>query len=111
MAIMRGENMVITLTKDNFEREVLKSDIPVLVDFWATWCSPCQRVHPILEALSEELLGKAKICKLDVDAEYELADDFGIMSIPTIVSFIDGKVSQSMIGVQSKETLRKMLGV
>jgi thioredoxin 1 len=107
----RGENMVIILTKENFEKEVLKSNVPVLVDFWATWCGPCQRVHPILEALSEEVKGQAKICKLDVDAEYEIADDFGIMSIPTIVSFKDGKVSQSMIGVQSKETLKKMLGL
>ncbi|MDX9690842.1 MAG: thioredoxin [Acholeplasmataceae bacterium] len=103
--------MVIILTKDNFENEVLKSDLPVLVDFWATWCGPCQRVHPILEALSEEIAGKAKICKLDVDAEYEIADDFGIMSIPTIVSFKNGKVLQSMIGVQSKDTLKKMLGL
>ena len=103
--------MVIILTKENFEKEVLNSDIPVLVDFWATWCGPCQRVHPILEALGEEVAGKAKICKLDVDQEFEIADDFGIMSIPTIVAFKDGKVAQSMIGVQSKETLKKMLGL
>jgi len=103
--------MVIILTKENFEHEVLKSKVPVLVDFWATWCGPCQRVHPILEALSEEIEGKAKVCKLDVDEEYEIADDFGIMSIPTIIIFKDGKVLQSMIGVQSKETLKKMLGL
>jgi thioredoxin 1 len=111
VTIKRGEIMVIVLTKENFDQEVLKSHLPVLVDFWATWCGPCQRVHPILESLSEEVRGLAKICKLDVDAEYEIADDFGILSIPTIVAFKDGKVINSMIGVQSKETLKKMLGL
>jgi thioredoxin 1 len=103
--------MVVKLTTENFENEVLKSDLPVLVDFWATWCGPCQRVAPILEDLGLELLGRAKIAKLDVDEEYEIADQFGIMSIPTMVVFKEGKVFQSTIGVQSKETLKKMLGV
>jgi thioredoxin 1 len=105
------KKMVVKLTTENFENEVLKSALPVLVDFWATWCGPCQRVAPILEDLGKELLGRAKIAKLDVDEEYEIADQFGIMSIPTIVVFKDGKVFQSTIGVQSKDTLKKMLGV
>jgi thioredoxin 1 len=103
--------MVIQLTTENFEKEVLNSELPVLVDFWATWCSPCQRVAPILEALSKEVMGLAKIAKLDVDEQYELADQFGIMSIPTLVVFKGGKVHQSTIGVQSKETLKKLLGI
>ena len=103
--------MVLHLTKENFEKEVLQSDVPVLVDFWATWCSPCLRVTPILEALDLEVGTLARIGKLDVDAEYEIADQFGIMSIPTMVIFKDGKVHQSTIGVQSKATLRKMLEV
>ena len=86
--------MVIHLTTENFEKEVLNSELPVLVDFWATWCSPCQRVAPILEALSKEVIGLAKIAKLDVDEQYELADQFGIMSIPTLVVFKGGKVHQ-----------------
>lgn len=103
--------MVLHLTTENFEKEVLQSDVPVLVDFWATWCSPCLRVTPILEDLDKEVGSLVRIGKLDVDAEYEIADQFGIMSIPTMVVFKNGKVHQSTIGVQSKTTLRKMLEV
>ncbi|RJX23991.1 MAG: thioredoxin [Acholeplasma sp.] len=103
--------MVYTFTTENFENEVLKSQVPVLVEFWATWCGPCQRVAPILKDLGAELGTKAKIGKLDVDEEYQIADELGIMSIPTIIVFKDGKVHQSMIGVQSKDTLKKMLGL
>ncbi len=103
--------MVIHLTTENFEKEVLQSNVPVLVDFWATWCGPCQRVAPILEALSKEVSGHAKIAKLDVDAEYQIADQFGIMSIPTLVVFKNGKVEQSTLGVQTKETLKGLLGL
>ncbi|MDY0294524.1 MAG: thioredoxin [Acholeplasmataceae bacterium] len=103
--------MVHTFTTGNFESEVLKSEVPVLVEFWATWCGPCQRVAPILEDLANDVLEKAKIGKLDVDEEYEIADELGIMSIPTIIVFKDGKVHQSTIGVQSKDTLKKMLGL
>jgi thioredoxin 1 len=103
--------MVNTFTTGNFETEVLKSDVPVLVEFWATWCGPCQRVAPILEDLANDVKDLAKIGKLDVDEEYEIADELGIMSIPTIIVFKDGKVHQSTIGVQSKETLKKLLSL
>jgi thioredoxin 1 len=106
-----GILMVIHLTTENFEKEVLQSNVPVLVDFWATWCGPCQRVAPILETLSKEVHGQAKITKLDVDAEYQIADQFGIMSIPTLVVFKNGKVEQSTLGVQTKETLKGLLGL
>ena len=103
--------MVNTFTTGNFETEVLKSDVPVLVEFWATWCGPCQRVAPILEDLANDVKDLAKIGKLDVDEEYEIADELGIMSIPTIIVFKNGKVHQSTIGVQSKETLKKLLSL
>ena len=101
--------MVHTFTTNNFEDEVLKSDRPVLVEFWATWCGPCQRVAPILEDLANDIKDLAKIGKLDVDEESEIADELGIMSIPTLIVFKNGKVHQSTIGVQSKDTLKKLL--
>jgi thioredoxin 1 len=103
--------MVIHLKTDSFKKEVLESDVPVLVDFWAKWCSPCLRVAPILEELSKEVEGKAKICKLEVDDEYEIADEYEIMSIPTIAVFVNGEIKEQVIGVQSKQSLLKLLGL
>ena len=103
--------MVHNFTTTNFENEVLKSDVPVLVEFWASWCGPCQRVAPILEELANDVKELGKVGKLDVDEEYVIADEFGIMSIPTIIVFRNGKVDQSTIGVQSKETLKKLMGL
>jgi len=99
----------ITLTKDNFEEEVMNSDIPVVVDFWATWCGPCRMMGPILEKFAEEFDGVYKVGKVDVDDEEELALRYSIMSIPTIKVFKDGKNTSSAVGVQSREALLEMV--
>lgn len=97
--------MEVVLTKSNFEEEVLKSDIPVLVDFWATWCGPCQMVAPIVKEIAEENAGKIKVCKVDVDEVPELAVQFGVASIPTLIAFKDGKIVNSAIGFRQKEQI------
>lgn len=98
--------MAKIITSQNFEEEVLKSEKPVLVDFWATWCGPCMRQAPIVEALAEE--GYA-VGKIDVDQEPALAQKYGIMSIPTLVIFKDGKEVNRVVGLTNKETLKGML--
>jgi len=95
----------ITITDDNFESEVLKSDKPVLVDFWAVWCGPCQMQGPIVEEVAKTLAGKAKVGKMNVDENPQVAQKFGIMSIPTLMIFKGGSAVKQFIGVQSKETL------
>lgn len=107
----KEKNMAaLHFTKDNFEKEVLQSDVPVLVDFWATWCGPCQMVLPIIEELSEELSG-VKIGKVNVDEEMELAKQYRVMSIPTLIVFKDGKKVNMAIGAQSKEQIKALLGL
>lgn len=98
---------VIELTKENFEEEVLKSDKPVLVDFWAAWCGPCRMVAPVISQLAEEH-PEYKIAKLDVDSQPELAGQYSIMSIPSIYVFKNGEVYNKTVGVQSKENLLKL---
>ena len=95
---------VIHVTTDAFNR-VLQSDKPVLVDFWATWCSPCRMMAPILDEVAEEVGDSALICKVDIDTEPSLAQEYGIMSIPTLLYFKDGKVVNQMVGVRPKEEL------
>lgn len=95
----------VTITDANFDSEVLKSDKPVLVDFWAVWCGPCQVQGPIVEQVAQEVGAKAKIGKLNVDENPNAAQQFGVMSIPTIMIFKNGTVVKQFIGVQSKETL------
>ncbi|HEX7586538.1 MAG TPA: thioredoxin [Patescibacteria group bacterium] len=96
-------------TDQNFDTEVLKSDKPVLVDFWAPWCGPCQAMGPIIEELSKEIADKAKVGKLNVDENSATASQYGIMSIPSIKIFKGGKVVNEFVGVQAKETLKKEL--
>lgn len=95
----------ITFTTDNFDSEVLKADLPVLIDFWATWCMPCRMVAPIVAELSESYAGKVKVGKLDVDAHSKIASKYGITSIPAIIIFKKGKVIKRHIGVASKKVL------
>ncbi|MCL4338093.1 thioredoxin [Patescibacteria group bacterium] len=95
----------VKVTDDTFDSEVVKSDIPVLVDFWAVWCGPCQMQNPILEEVAKEFEGKVKIAKLNVDENPKTAAKYGIMSIPTLMLFKGGTSVKQMIGVQSKETL------
>jgi len=101
--------MDLIFTDQNFDQEVLKSDQPVLVDFWAPWCGPCQAMGPIIDELAKEFEGKAKVGKLNVDENSKIAEDFGIMSIPSLKIFKDGKVAQEFTGVQVKETLKNAL--
>lgn len=100
---------VITITSKNFEEEVSKSDVPVLLDFWATWCGPCKMVSPIVDAVAEEVAGKAKVGKINVDEEQELAQAFNIMSIPTLVVINNGKLVNQAVGVRSKEEILGMI--
>ena len=99
----------LKITRENFENEVMKSNIPVLIDFWAPWCGPCRMMGPIIEQLAEEYEGKAKVGKVNVDEEGELSQAFGVMSIPTIVLIKDGKVVKQAVGARPKTEVEAML--
>jgi thioredoxin len=99
----------ITITDGNFDEEVTKSDKPVLIDFWATWCGPCKMIAPIVEELVDEYDGKAKIGKLDVDNNQQTAIKFGVRSIPTILIFKDGKLKDTIIGAVPKAQIVQRL--
>ncbi len=94
--------MSLVFTEENFQKEVLESDIPVVVDFWAVWCGPCKMLTPTLDQIAAEFEGKAKVGKVNVDENQQLAAQYGIMSIPTVMIFKDGKVMEQFIGVQPK---------
>lgn len=100
---------VLTITKDNFEQEVINSDKPVLIDFWAPWCGPCRMVGPTVEQVAEVTTGTAKVGKVNVDEQPELAQAFSVMSIPTLVVMKNGKVAHSVVGVQSKNAILSMI--
>ena len=99
----------VILNTGNFETEVLKSELPVLVDFWATWCGPCRMLAPTISKIAEEYEGRVKVCKLDVDEEPAIAQKYGISSIPTLMVFKNGSVVQSMVGVVPKAAIEGML--
>lgn len=101
--------MAMEITMDNFEQEVLNSDVPVMIDFWATWCMPCKMLAPVIEELAEEANGAYKVGKIDVDRSPSLAAQFGVMSIPTVIVFKNGKAAEKSIGVVPKNQLEAML--
>ena len=96
---------VITITSENFENEVIKSEKPVILDFYADWCGPCKMMSPIIDAIAEEMDAEVKVGKVNSDDEIELAEKFGIMSIPTIIIFKDGKISSTFVGVTAKSEI------
>ena len=101
--------MEYTFTKENFEKEVLHADKPVLLDFWATWCGPCRMLAPIIEELAEEQEGKVKVCKLNVDDASGIAARYGISSIPTLILFRNGEIAASSLGFKPKAEIEELL--
>ena len=102
---------VTVLTKNNFENEVLNSDKPVLIDFWAAWCGPCRMLSPVVDEIGEEYSEDVKVCKVNVDDEGELASQFDVMSIPTLVIIKNGKIVETAVGAKSKNDVLRMLGI
>jgi thioredoxin 1 len=100
---------VLDLTDASFQQEVLASDVPVLVDFWATWCGPCRQIAPSVEALATEYKGKVKVCKIDIDAHQEVPAKYGVMSIPTLLLFKNGQVADQIVGAVPKAKLEGMI--
>lgn len=99
----------VAFTDQNFQQEVLKSEMPVVVDFWAPWCGPCRLVGPTIEELAKEYAGKVKVGKMNVDENQEPSGTFGIMSIPTVMVFKGGQPVKAAVGAQSKDAYKRMI--
>lgn len=100
----------IKITKENFEQEILNSELPVMLDFWASWCAPCRMLGPVIAELAEDYEGEAKIGKVNVDEEPELTAQFQVASIPTVVVIKNGKITDTSVGFRPKKQLADMLG-
>jgi thioredoxin len=108
---VRKESMATAVTQQSFEEEVLNSDKPVIVDFWAEWCGPCHAVSPVLERIVDERNGDLRLVKVNIDEQPELAQRFGVQSIPTMILFKDGQPAAAAIGAQPKPALERALGL
>lgn len=100
---------VISLNEKNFEEEVIKSEKPVLIDFWASWCGPCRMMSPVVDQIAEEMQDEVKVCKINIDEEENLAVKYNVMSIPTFIVFKEGREAGRSVGVQDKEEIKAML--
>ncbi len=104
-----GSNQIVEFTDQNFDKEVLQSDKPVLVDFWATWCAPCRMLAPTVESIAAEYAGRAKVGKLNVDENLSVTSRYNIRGIPALLVFKNGQVAEQIVGVSSKDAIVKLL--